>query len=505
MQSGGAYLWSITLGFVFGIALRSHVALGSSTKWWLCILAVAFVGATYMQRRSLAQAGIILAFVLAMLAGMIRVESAHVSPDSYIQEHIGKEIVLRADVIAEPDVRESSVRVTLGNIFVASTSAQIQGRILAIVPPFTHVAYGEQLVLRGVVALPERFETGPGREFDYPGYLAVSGVSALLERTVLHESHAAPWTFVGTIIALKQAYVQGIAAALPEPHASLGAGITAGEKRGLGKEVSSDFRAVSLTHIIVLSGYNITIVASALAFLLAGRAPFVRFGAGALVAIFFVAMTGGAAASVRAGIMALIGMAAQGSGRIYLASRALAVAIACMAAWNPLVVAFDPGFQLSILATAGLIWLAPLIEPLYRHITERWHIREIAVSSTAAQIAVLPLLLYQSGMFSFAALPANLLALIAVPAAMLATSIAGLIGILFPLMAPLAGLPAYVLLSYILGIAQQGAKVPLSQLQLPEFSVGIVFGIYMCMGIVVWWNTQTKTAAKGGGFRSFVS
>jgi competence protein ComEC len=292
--------------------------------------------------------------------GMLRVEAAHLSPDPYIQNHIGTPIALEGTVVTEPDVRESSVRVTLENLVVASTSEHIAGRIMVILPPFTHTAYGERVVVRGTPALPAAFETGPGREFDYPGYLAVSGVSALLERAILHESHTAPWTFVGTIIALKQTYVQGITAALPEPHASLGAGITAGEKRGLGKEVSNDFRAVSLTHIIVLSGYNITIVASALAFLLAGTTPLVRFGAGTLVALFFVAMTGGAAASLRAGIMAIIGMAAQGSGRLYVASRALATALLCMTAWNPLVVAFDPGFQLSILATAGLIWIAPL-------------------------------------------------------------------------------------------------------------------------------------------------
>src|SRR3989338_7853383 len=111
-------------------------------------------------------------------------------------------------------------------------------------------------------------------------------------------------------IFLKHTYLEGIALALPEPHAGLAGGITAGDKRGLGEDLSEVFRTVGLTHIVVLSGYNIMIVVFGLGWLFArmhvGR--WVEFGLGVSIAAFFALMTGLASASVRAAAMASIAM-----------------------------------------------------------------------------------------------------------------------------------------------------------------------------------------------------
>ena len=202
----------------------------------------------------------------------------------------------------------------------------------------------------------------------------------------------------------------------------------------------------------------------------------------------FVLAAGAGAASVRAGIMATIALYGRATGRTYHAVRALIVAGVLMVLWNPLTLMFDPGFQLSFIATLGLIYGAP--------ITERWFsfvkiamLKEIIASTVAAQIAVLPLLLYQNGLLSLIALPANVMVLPLVPFAMLASAIAGAAGFLIPAAAPVFAFPAYLLLSYITGVVEIAAHLPYAAVTLPAFPFWVVVVSYALLG----WGTVRAT------------
>lgn len=503
MPTGGQALWTVTLGILLGMLARAHIPMGVSILMWLATLAAACAVVSLLTPR-MSRAPIILGLLLvaSFILGSVRMESARLAGDPFLDAHIGESVLLAGTVVREPDKRERSVRITVHVDTAASTSAPIHATILATMPPFTQVAYGDEVTLRGVITIPEAFDTGDERAFDYPGYLATSRVGYIAERaTLVAVRESEMWSLMKTILAIKRWYLDGIASALPEPHASLGAGITAGEKRGLGPAISEEFRIASLTHIIVLSGYNITIATALLAALMRHGGSGPRLALGASVALFFILLTGGAAASVRAGVMALIASAAQTSGRIYLASRALAAAIIGMALWNPLLVPFDPGFQLSILATAGLIWLSPIAAAYLSIITERFALREIVASTVGAQAAVLPLLLFQNGMLSLVALPANIAALVAVPGAMLATAGAGIVGALAPALAPLAGFPAFLILEYILDVAHVAAAAPLSHAAIPAFSPALLWVAYAGLaGLALAWHvrrTATKAVAVG--------
>ena len=109
------------------------------------------------------------------------------------------------------------------------------------------------------------------------------------------------------------------------------------------------------------------------------------------------------------------------------------------------------------------------------------NLREIAATTIGTQLAVLPLLLYQSGQLSLVALPANLLALIVVPYAMLASFIAGIGGLVAGPLAPVVGFPAYALLSYILFIAEGAARIPFATVSIGIFSVGILVCVYLTL------------------------
>jgi competence protein ComEC len=238
---------------------------------------------------------------------------------------------------------------------------------------------------------------------------------------------------------------------------------------------------VSLLQVVVLSGYNITVVANFAAALLAWTSRSVQFGSGILVVTFFILVSGGAASAVRAGLMAALAMYARVSRRTYDGLRALAVAAFIMTLWNPFTLAFDPGFALSALAMLGLTLFTPKIASYVRWIPERFALREIVASSAATQLAVFPLILYQDGTLSLLSLPANVLAMLPVPLAMLASCVAAAGGMFFGIAATPLAYPAYVMLAYIIGIAHVLASLPFGSVTVGAFSVWIMFAAYAAL------------------------
>ncbi len=463
--------FAVVAGFFAGVFLRAVFSLPLS----LCIaLALAASGsfAAAVLTGGRAHVFIVCAVgVLALAAGVLRMDAAALAYDPALMEMLGERTSVEGVVFDEPDARDSSVRIPL--------ETESGARILVIAPAHAPQRFGDMVRATGVLRLPERFEEG-GRSFDYPGYLATKGITFELAFADVSTIERA-WTnpLKAGAIALKERYTAGLSRALPEPHAGLAAGITAGDKRAVSGTLADDFRTVGLSHIVVLSGYNITVVLDALARLFSRFSRSLRLSMGIGVALSFVYMTGGAASSVRAAGMAAIALYGRATGRMYLASRALAFVAFLMVLWNPLVLVYDPGFQLSIIATAGLIALAPLIGPRLSFVPERGGLREIATATIAAQCAVLPLLLYQNGQLSPFALPVNLLVLAFIPAGMLFSFIAGVAGAVLPSAAPYVSAPAYALLSWDIRVADLFASLPFAKVSIPGFSAWWVVLVYV--------------------------
>jgi competence protein ComEC len=152
-----------------------------------------------------------------------------------------------------------------------------------------------------------------------------------------------------------------------------------------------------------------------------------------------------------------------------------------MLLWNPLYLVFDPGFGLSVVATAGLIWLAPIIENFLSFIKNPFWKNAVA-TTLAAQIAVLPLLLYDTGNLSLVAIPANLLVMSVMPLAMGLSALAGFAGMIFGTIAPILGIvlsyPAYLANAYLIFVARGAAALPLAAFTLPLFPFWLVLVAY---------------------------
>lgn len=380
-------------------------------------------------------------------------------------------------VVNDPEVREFSLHAEVWLI-----SGQ---KILAILPRGSDLAYNDHVVLEGKLTAPEDFVTDTGRIFEYEKYLRVRGISSLMRYATLLEREPGDRSFFGTLYAIKHNFSHSLERVLPEPQAALFGGILLGERRGLPEPLTAAFIAVGLIHIVVLSGYNISIVGEAVLRALSFLPRRISFLLGALFMLLFVLMTGASSTSVRACIMALIAIMARYLKRPAAALRALVLAAMGMLFWNPLLV-FDPGFVLSVTATFGLITLGETFEKwLYKiPVGGVLNIRAIAASTLAVQVFILPALLYFTGVLSLIALPANVLVLPLVPLTMLAGFVSGICGLVYP---ALAIVPAFVtdtLLRYTIFVAEVGAWVPLSSLTIPAFPGWVALLVYFPLSVL---------------------
>ena len=484
LMYAGTLFWTMVAGFLAGVAVTSVWSFGMGGFMFLLVLASALFIVFAMKPR--ASVIFLLALALSFAAfGMWRMNAAQANlRDPYLDSAIGREVRIEGVILSEPDVREQTVRLNLrGDVLIANgKSGVVSANILIVVPLPFDVEYKDKVAAEGKLTIPSSFETDTGREFNYPQFLAKEGIAYEISFPEVEKLEDAGLSLRGSLFALKREYIEGLGRALPEPHASLAGGITVGDKRSLGDDLLRKFRETGIIHIVVLSGYNLTIISDNILRLLSRAPQNFSIGLGVLGIVLFASMTGGSASIIRASAMAILALIARATGKRYATTRALALAAAGMVLWSPHVLVFDPGFQLSVLATLGLIHIAPILEEKWTWIPSILGVRGVVAATLGTQLFVLPLLLYQTGFVSLAAIPVNLLVLASVPYAMFFSFVAGVAGALAGDMAIFAGVPAQILLSYAFLVVDIFAGAPFVGFSLQKFSLLWVAGAYALMG-----------------------
>ena len=243
--------------------------------------------------------------------------------------------------------------------------------------------------------------------------------------------------------------------------------------------------------MIVLSGYNITIIAIAVSTLLAylglgyrGR----RVGAMMIIPIFLV-MTGLGASSVRAGIMSLIMFLLQITTRPAHNLRIIFYTAGIMVFMNPRVLLHDPSFHMSFLALIGLIYVTPMMNSWLNKNESEFFLKKLIIETCSVQVFVLPYILWMSGRISLLLLISNILTVPVVPFIMGVGFMVTVIGmILYPLGAMLA-VPIKFALSYIIWIAHAVASVGMVTFIIPPFGVWVIVVVYgLMIGYLAWWH-----------------
>jgi competence protein ComEC len=331
--------------------------------------------------------------------------------------------------------------VTLNDVLVDGVAWR--GRVLVRVPEFSAQATGVWVRLTCSLQRPEPFDG-----FAYDKFLASRHIYATCRVYGSLEDAGSDVVYpVRALLGEVHRVVRGrIDAALPEPHSTLLAGLWMGDD-SFSDSWSDVFRQVGISHIVAASGSNIALVAN-----LCSTALFtlgvVRQRAFIIIlaSMFgFVVLSGGESAVTRAAIMAALTLVARDLGRATSARNIYLLTVTAMVVESPLRLRYDPGFQLSALATLGLLlWSRPLSERL-SFLPERFSIRESLATTLAATIATFPITVFSFGTFSPVSILANGVILPFLPLAMLLGAPA--------LLHPLLAVPERLVLDLILSLA----------------------------------------------------
>lgn len=294
---------------------------------------------------------------------------------------------------------------------------------------------------------------------------------------------------------LRREFAAGMQSALPEPLASFGLGILIGQRSNLPEQTEEQLREVGLTHIIAVSGYNLTIIVIACRRLLAKRSKFQATAVCLALIGLFLLFTGSSPPIVRASIISVLAIAVWYYGRSIKPLVLLLVAAAATVIANPIYLWGSVSWYLSFLAFFGVLVLAPLITKRIYGSKEPKVITGILIESACATVLVLPYILYIFGEMSLVSLPANLLVIPFIPLAMLLALVAGLAGMLIPAFAGWFAWPANWLLTYLLDVANLFSRIPnafVENITFPLAALAAGYAIICFMCLVLWSKTRKK-------------
>lgn len=340
----------------------------------------------------------------------------------------GAEEVLDGTVIDDPRPRGDRLQLVLGELVrhAEGGTTPVSGRVLVWMPRGMQVASGDRLRIRGRLEEPVDFEG-----FAYREYLARQGIGVIARTTAADRIGEAEGP-ASLLAGARATLLRGLNALVPEPEAALGAGILLGVRAAIAPEINDAFAAAGLTHVVAISGWNIAIVAAVVAAVVRPleTRPGGRWTTAALATLTvasYVVLTGGSPSVVRAALMAAALLVARLGGSRAHAGSALALAALLMLLAAPSVL-WDVGFQLSLLATGGLIFFGG---PVERRLGgwPAW-VREPVALTLAAQLTTLPVVLLNFERLSLVAPLANILVVPFVPIAMLCAACAAIVGVL---------------------------------------------------------------------------
>lgn len=371
-----------------------------------------------------------------------------------------------ATIVETPDVR-------IDKTFLVVEADEIYNILYTIrvsTDNFTRHSYGERILIAGEVAYPENFEG-----FNYVGYLAKEGIGYVMYDPYIEslgEYSQGPRSFLSSI---KTKLRDGLEYSLLPPHSSLYSAMILGDKGALTSSEKEMLAMAGLSHVVAISGMHIMILMFILLYValtLGSPRSYAIYLALALIALYII-MIGAPASAVRAGLMGGALLLSERFGRPNSSWRALLLAGALMIIFNPLLIRYDIGFQLSFLAVLGIILFAKRIEYLLWkfpailipfHVTrdrKMWDalalgkafgIRSLLAVTLSAQVLTFPLILYYFGRVSPFSPISNLLVLPLLPPSLIAGFAASLAGTTSYPFAYILSAPAWLLSSYLWGV-----------------------------------------------------
>jgi competence protein ComEC len=399
------------------------------------------------------------------------------------------EYIIDGVVVEPPDVRDSyiNLRINIDQLHTvdANQFIPVDGLLLARVSTSTSFIYGDRIRLQGHLETPPENE-----DFSYRDYLANQGIYSYMAypaTSLLQHGQGNP--VYAALYAFRQHAIDLVYSFYPDPEASLLAGILLGVQSGIPPDVQEAFRLTGTSHIIVISGFNITIIAGLFIFMF-NRLLGERKGAvvAAIGIVFYTLLVGANAAVLRAAFLGLFTLLGHQLGRRQVGLNSLAFVAAVMAFATPTVL-WDVSFQLSFAATLGIMIFAEPFTQGFINFTARFISRDKAdrlagpvgeyfLLTLAAQLTALPLIVYYFKRISLTALLANPLILPAQPALMVLGGLSILTGIVFHPLGQLFAWAAWPFTAYTIRMVEWFATIPHGSIPLGQIALPLLLLFY---------------------------
>ena len=411
-------------------------AMLGTSAWPLVLALCALVLTLALLRRDIRVVAYAAVLPAVFAAGLLRFTMAEtaIAGDDVARLAGGPEVRIRGVVRADPDVGDATQRlaVSVRELQRAGAWHRASGGVRVTTMLLPRLESGDVIELEGPIELPAS-DAG----FDYADYLAQRGIHSELAfprvRVIGHEG--GNWS-QEAMLDTRRRLTHALNLALPEPHASLARGVLLGQRSALPADLNDELNATNTSHLVVVSGANVVLVAAFATGLLsriAGRRRALLLSAGVVLA--YMMLVGASAPVLRGTVMGLLLVLAQATGRRTNGFVSIAFAAALMLGLHPRAVR-DVSFQLSFAATAGIIALAPPIHD--------WMLAAIAAAlrrdrlpgivstvfalplstTVAAIVATQPLIALNFGRVSLVAVPANLLIVPVFPYILAASALA---------------------------------------------------------------------------------
>ncbi len=491
--------------------------LGLSTLVWLLLSLVALLGGIiiFLFKRSWRLSIILLPFFLFLGAGRYQLDLPVIDQNSIsFFNDLDRRVYVTGSVTEPPDVRDTyiNLRVEASALDAGSGDLPMHGLVLVRLANEIDVRYGDTVRVLAYLKKPQA-----ANAFSYRDYLTRQGIFSSMSAsniTILPGKQTAP--FWSLMYRLHDSLLKQVNRLFPNPEASLIASILLGYDKGMPADVKQAFSDTGTSHIIAISGFNISIVASVFIFIfcrLFGK----KWGmpTAILGIIIYTLLAGASASVVRAAIMGSMTMIGAVFGRRNLAATGLSSAAFAMTLYNPQVL-WDIGFQLSFAAMLGLVIYSQPLEELTTAFLERFFpqkqverfigpISAYFLLTFAAQLTTLPISIYHFGRFSLIALAANPLVLSAQPALMILSGAAVTLSKIYLPLGQVIAWAAWPFAAYTIRMAEFFAGFPGGVFLLGEISLLAALFFYVVLFVITFAWSKFKNAATPPIFASLLA